>query len=155
MPKRVAAACVGRLSEPFLRDACAEYVKRLSRYCQVSVLEVADQPDELGAPRALKLEGEALLKQIRPDDLVITLEIAGDMLTSEALAEKLDAWFGSEKRVVFVIGGSNGLSAEVLSRASHRVSLSRMTLTHGFARVLLLEQIYRACKINAGEKYHK
>ena len=152
--------CVGKLKEAYFRDAAAEYVKRLSRYHKLSVLEVPDLPEPKGAgaveeDRVIMREGESLLRAIRPDDYVIALCVDAPQLQSEELAKRLLTLEEKAKRAVFVIGGSLGLSPEVLRRADARMSMSKMTFPHQLARVMLLEQIYRGAKINSGERYHK
>ena len=144
--------CAGRLRESCWRDAAAEYQKRMTRYHRLEVVEVPDQPE---GPQAMKKEGEMMLSHIRPEDHVVALCIEGRQMDSLQLA----AFFREREmlpgRVVFVIGGSLGLHGDVLRRADRRLSMSPMTFPHQLARVMLLEQIYRAHKINAGEKYHK
>lgn len=150
---RVTVLSVGKLREAYWRSAADEYIKRLSRYVHVSVTEVPDQPED--DPQAMRKEGEALLARIRPEDYVIALCVDARQMDSAALARffRERAMLGA--RVVFVTGGSLGLSEDVLRRADERLSMSAMTFPHQLARVMLLEQIYRAHKINAGERYHK
>ncbi len=153
--------CVGRLKENFYRDAVNEFLKRLSRYAEVELIELADEkaPEKLSSAEleGVRLsEGRRILEKLREGDTVIALDILGKQLSSTELAEKLSGWMLEGKsRLAFVIGGSNGLSAEVLSRADFRLSFSKMTFSHQIFRVMLLEQLYRAFKINAGEPYHK
>ena len=155
-----ALLCVGRLKEKYWVDASGEYEKRLSRYGKFEVIQVDDLPEPKNASDAdrqkiMEKEGEALLRHISPRDHVVTLCINAKQQTSEGLADKLDTLSHSGKRVVFVIGGSLGLSPAVINRADEKLSMSQMTFPHQLARVMLLEQIYRACKIQSGEKYHK
>lgn len=153
--------CVGRLKENFYRDAVNEFLKRLSRYAEVELVELADEkaPEKLSSAEleGIRLsEGRRILEKLREGDTVIALDIPGKQLSSTELAEKLSGWMlEGRSRLAFVIGGSNGLSAEVLSRADFRLSFSKMTFSHQIFRVMLLEQLYRAFKINAGEPYHK
>ncbi|MBQ7061049.1 MAG: 23S rRNA (pseudouridine(1915)-N(3))-methyltransferase RlmH [Clostridia bacterium] len=153
--------CVGRLKENFYRDAVNEFLKRLSRYAEVELIELADEkaPEKLSSAEleGVRLsEGRRILEKLREGDTVIALDILGKQLSSTELAEKLSGWLlEGRSRLAFVIGGSNGLSAEVLSRADFRLSFSKMTFSHQIFRVMLLEQLYRAFKINAGEPYHK
>ena len=152
--------CVGRLKEDYWRQACAEYLKRLGRYGKPEVVEIDDLPEPEHASDADRLkikqkEGEALLRRIRPADHVVALCIDAPQLTSEGLADALRERDLRGGRTVFVIGGSLGLSDEVIARADRRLSMSRMTFPHQLARVMLLEQLYRARKILAGERYHK
>lgn len=152
---------VGKIKEPYLRDAVSEYSKRLSKYCRLEIVEVADERTPEKAGPALEegirqKEGQRLLRHIRDDMFVITLEIQGNMLTSEQLAEKINRLgLGGTSSIAFVIGGSIGLSKEVSQRADYRLSFSKMTFPHQLMRVILLEQIYRSFKIQRGETYHK
>lgn len=152
--------CVGKLREPWQRAACAEYVKRLSRYGTCEVREVPDEPEpdkpsEALARQAMDTEGRALLAAVRSGDRVVALDRLGEALSSEELAARARAWAQGGARVALVIGGSLGLSEAVLARADERLSFGRMTFPHQLMRVIALEQLYRACKINAGERYHK
>jgi len=152
--------CVGRLKEAYWRDACGEYLKRLSRYGKPELIEVDDLPEpehasDADRQRIMQKEGEALLRRIRPTDHVVALCIDAPQLTSEGLADLLKDRDQQGGRTVFVIGGSLGLSPQVIARADRRLSMSRMTFPHQLARVMLLEQLYRARKILAGERYHK
>ena len=155
-----AVLCVGKLRERYWREAADEYKKRLSRFGRIEEIEVADRPEPANASaademRVLREEGADLLKRIRPDVVLIALCIEGKAMTSPDLARALAQEEGSGRRVVFVIGGSLGLAPEVIARAQRKLSFSPMTFPHQLARVMLLEQVYRACKINAGERYHK
>lgn len=153
---RIALVAVGRLKERYWREAAEEYLKRLGPYASVRVLEVDDRDSGRDAARALAEEGADVVRAIPPGAHVIALEIGGRQLSSEAFAEKLAALaLDGRSSVAFVIGGSVGLSADVLARANERMSLGPMTLPHNLARVVLLEQIYRAFRINRGEPYHK
>ena len=146
---KISVISVGKIKEKYLRDAVAEYVKRLSRYCRLEMIEVAEE-----AIRAK--EGERLLKYIREDMYVITLEINGKMLTSEEFAEKIETLgIQGKSSIAFVIGGSIGLGKEVLKRSDLALSFSKMTFPHQLMRVILLEQVYRAYRIINGEPYHK
>ena len=153
--------CVGKLKESSFRDAVSEYSKRLSRYCRLNITEVNDEKTIDGQSEALdikvkELEGERLLRHIRDDAYVVTLEIEGRQLTSEELASKLnDLGVRGISRIQFVIGGSLGLSPAVINRADMHLSFSRMTFPHQLMRVILLEQIYRSYRINNNEPYHK
>ena len=152
--------CVGKLKEKWQRQGCEEYLKRLSRYGRYEIVAVDDLPAPEKASdeqirQAMDREGQALLRHIRPRDRVIALCIRGDAPDSVALSRQLEAWAGDGRRSVFVIGGSNGLSEAVLARADWRLSFSNLTYPHGLMRVILLEQLYRAERIRAGEPYHK
>ncbi len=153
---RITLIAVGRLKEKFWREAADEYLKRLRPYADVRMVEVADRDESRGIERALADEGADVVKAIPADAHVVTLEIDGKQLSSEALSQRLSR-LGVEGRssVVFIIGGSHGLSAEVRKRADERISLGPMTLPHNLARVVLLEQVYRAFRIARGEPYHK
>jgi len=154
---RITIVAVGRLKERFWTEAADEYLKRLGPYADVRVVEVADRdPGKGGEARALADEGADVLKALAPGSHVIALEIGGKQVSSEGLSQKLSALgLEGKSNVTFVIGGSHGLSAQVLSRADERVSLGPLTLPHNLARVVLLEQIYRAFRIARNEPYHK
>ena len=146
---RVQLICTGRLKESFFIQACDEYDKRLRRYCS---LERTELPETGDAVR----DGETMLKRIPQDAWVIAMCVEGKSCSSEELAETLRECANSGKsRVCFLIGGSDGLSDEVKKRADVRMSMSRMTFPHHLARVMVLEQIYRAFNIMEGGKYHK
>ena len=155
-----AVFCVGALKEKWQKDGCAEYLKRLTRYGRYEVVEVPDEPEPVKPSPALNAmvmekEGRALLARLRPQDRVVALCIDARQQTSEQLAAFFRQREMSPARVVYVIGGSLGLHPDVLARADETLSMSQMTFPHQLARVMLLEQIYRAHKIKAGEKYHK
>lgn len=152
---------VGKIRETYLADAIREYSKRLSRYCRLEIVEVPDEPTPDKAGEALEAqikqkEGQRILKALREDDYVIALAIEGKKLDSESFAGKLEQ-LGIEGRsnVTFVIGGSLGLSPEVLKRADFKLSFSDLTFPHQLMRVILLEQIYRSYRIIRHEPYHK
>lgn len=151
----------GRVKERYLRDAIDEYSKRLSRYCRLNIIEVADEktPEHAseGVDRQIKAkEGERIAKHLRDGAFVVALAIDGRQLSSEELAAKVADWgLHGVSHLQFVIGGSIGLDDAILRRADFKLSFSKMTFPHQLMRVILLEQIYRAYKINAGEPYHK
>ena len=152
--------CVGKLKEKAYRQMADEYLKRLSRYGKYEESEVPDLPESTGSAaleeQVKAKEGEALLARIRPGDRVIALTIPGKMTDSPSLASHLEELrTGGVSRIVFVSGGSLGLGKNVLERADEEMSMSPMTFPHQLARVMLLEQLYRAAKISAGERYHK
>lgn len=156
----MALICVGRLKERYWRDAAGEYEKRLSRFGRFEEIELPDLPEPANSSPALETqlrerEGRAILQRIREDDIVVALCIDGRQMDSVKLSKTLAELGGTGRRVVFVIGGSLGLSEQVAARAQLRLSFSPMTFPHQLARVMLLEQLYRALKIAAGEKYHK
>ena len=153
--------CVGRMKEKPYRQMADEYRKRLSRYGKFEEIEVPDLAEPAHSSDALenavkKREGEQLLARIRPSDYVIALTIEGTMRDSEELSRHLtQLTVQGRSSIVFVIGGSLGLSEEVVQRADEQLSMSRMTFPHQLARVMLYEQVYRAMKIAFGERYHK
>ena len=156
-----AILCVGKMKEKAYRELADEYLKRLSRYGRYEEIEIPDLPEPGTASKAAEeqvktREGETLLTKIRPGDRVIALTIGGKKRSSEDLARHLQEMkTGGVSRVTFLIGGSLGLGKNVLERADEELSMSPMTFPHQLARVMLLEQLYRAEKINHGEKYHK
>ena len=158
---RITLITVGKIKEKYLRDAIAEYSKRLSRYCKLEIVEVADEktPDqasEAAEENIRNKEGERILKHIRDDMYVITLEIGGKMLSSEEFADKINSLgLQGKSSIAFVIGGSIGLGKEVLRRSDYALSFSKMTFPHQLMRVILLEQVYRGYRIINGEPYHK
>ncbi|TXL63359.1 23S rRNA (pseudouridine(1915)-N(3))-methyltransferase RlmH [Cerasibacillus terrae] len=152
---------VGKLKEKYLKQGINEYLKRLSTYAKVKIVEVADEkaPETLSEKEEEEVkqkEGERILGKISPDTYVITLDLQGKMITSEQLAGKLDelATYGKSK-VAFVIGGSLGLSEAVRKRSNYALSFSKMTFPHQLMRLILLEQVYRGFRIMRGEPYHK
>jgi 23S rRNA (pseudouridine1915-N3)-methyltransferase len=156
--QHIKVVAVGKLKERFWVDACAEYLKRLRPYVALDMAEIADvDPARAGGEQAAKnAEGEAILRAIPDSAHVILLDVRGKHYSSEKIAAHLDN-LGIEGRndIVFVIGGSCGVSEVVYSRANIKMSFGDITLPHNLARVVLLEQIYRAQKINRGEPYHK
>ena len=155
-----AVLCVGKMKEKPYREMADEYLKRLSRFGKYEEIEVPDLPESAGSAaleeQVRTREGEALLSRIRPGDRVIALTIPGKQTDSPGLARRLQEMrTGGVQRTVFVIGGSLGLGSNVLARADEEMSMSPMTFPHQLARVMLLEQLYRAEKILAGERYHK
>lgn len=153
--------CVGKVKEQYLRDAIAEYSKRLGRYCKLNILEVTDEktPEHAseGVERQIKAkEGERIAKHIKPGAYVIALAIDGQQVTSEGFARKIDQLgIQGVSHIQFVIGGSIGMDDAILRQANYKLSFSKMTFPHQLMRVILLEQVYRAYKINAHEPYHK
>ena len=152
--------CVGKFKEKYWEAASAEYMKRLGAYCSVSVTEVKEEKLPAHASLAdeenvIMKEGKSILDKIGTGDYVVALDIGGRELSSEDLAAKIAQISFTNSTIAFVIGGSLGLSNEVKSRAALRLSFGKITLPHQLARIVLLEQIYRAFKINAGETYHK
>ena len=158
---KITLITVGKIKEKYLKDAIAEYSKRLIRYCKLEIVEVADEKTPDNASDTVEdairdKEGERILKYIKEDAYVITLEIAGKMLTSEEMAEKIDKLgVQGTSHIIFIIGGSIGLGREILKRSDYALSFSKMTFPHQLMRVILLEQIYRSYRIINHEPYHK
>lgn len=158
---RITIIAVGKVKEKFYRDAIAEFEKRLSKYCKLDIIEVADEKTPDNASEAQELiikskEGERILSAVKDDMYVIALAIEGKQLSSTELADKINKLgISGKSSIAFVIGGSLGLDVRVLSRADYKLSFSPMTFPHQLMRVILLEQVYRSYRIIAGEPYHK
>jgi 23S rRNA (pseudouridine1915-N3)-methyltransferase len=157
----ISIVTIGKLKEKYLKQGIEEYIKRLTAYAKVEIIELSDEkaPENLSEAEMMQIkqkEGERILQKIPADAHVIALAIQGKMKTSEQLAEDLDklATYGKSK-VAFIIGGSLGLSDEVMKRADEALSFSKMTFPHQLMRLVLVEQVYRAFRINRGEPYHK
>lgn len=146
--------CVGKVKEKYLVDAISEYMKRLSKYTKINIIEVNDI-DNPNKDIVLMKEKELIKKCIDERDYVITLEIEGNMLSSEELASKIDNILISNSNITFIIGGSYGLHEDIKKRSNYKLSFSKLTFPHQLFRVNLLEQIYRIYKINNNESYHK
>ena len=159
--QRVSILCVGKLKEKFYMDAAAEYQKRLSRHCRLEILELPeerlpDNPSPAQIQVALAREAETVRAKLPSSSAIIALCVEGELCSSEELARRMDRWAGSgESHLVFLIGGSFGLDPSLKAQAKLRLSMSPMTFPHHLARVMLLEQVYRAFKINEGSNYHK
>lgn len=143
--------CIGKVKEKFFRDAIQEYVKRLSKYTKLEIVELNDESNGY----ILKKEAETILKNINDKDYVITLEIEGKELNSIELSKKIDETLIMNSNIVFIIGGSLGLDNAVKERSNYKLSFSRLTFPHQLFRIVLLEQIYRSFKIINNESYHK
>lgn len=158
---KITILCVGKIKEKFYRDAIAEYEKRLSRYCKFEVIEVADEktPDHASENMELLIkekEAERMEKYLKEGAYVIALAIEGKQLDSVELSEKIESLGTSgTSHIIFVIGGSLGLSERILKRADYKLSFSKMTFPHQLMRVILSEQIYRSYRIMNHEPYHK
>ena len=158
---KITIIAVGKLKEKYWKQAIAEYEKRLSAYTKIDIIEVPDEKaPETMSDKEIELvkekEGQRILAKVKPQSTVITLEIQGKMLSSESLAKKLDQRMTQgASDFTFIIGGSNGLHQDVMKRSNFALSFSKMTFPHQMMRVVLLEQVYRAFKINRGEAYHK
>ncbi len=150
--------CVGKLKEKFFVDAVNEYKKRLGAYCKLNICELSEiaVKNEAEIQKALDSEGEAISSKIPKDAYVIAMCVEGESLSSEKLSEKISGLAVQGKsKLCFLIGGSNGISEKIKSAANLRLSMSKMTFPHHLARVMVLEQIYRAFKIEEGSGYHK
>ncbi len=158
---QISVIAVGKIKEKYLQQGIDEYLKRLRSYAKIQIIEVPDEKTPDNASEAMELqikdkEGNAILAHIKPDSHCIALAIEGKQQTSEELASSLDnlATYG-KSHITFVIGGSLGLSDHVLKRADEKLSFSKMTFPHQLMRMILLEQVYRAFRINRKEPYHK
>ena len=158
---RINIVCVGKIKEKYLKLGIDEFKKRLSKYCKLEIIELEDEkaPENLSDKEMLMIkekEGKKILSKIKDNSYVIALAIDGKNLSSEELAETINkVGVRGISNITFVIGGSLGLSDEVLSRADYKLSFSKMTFPHQLMRLILLEQVYRAYRINNGEPYHK
>ncbi|WP_394274602.1 23S rRNA (pseudouridine(1915)-N(3))-methyltransferase RlmH [Staphylococcus hyicus] len=158
---KITIIAVGKLKEKYWKKAIAEYEKRLSAYTKVEIIEVPDEkaPENMSdkeIEQVKEKEGQRILAKVKPQSTVITLEIQGKMLSSEALAKEIDQRMTQgASDFTFIIGGSNGLHQGVMNRSNFALSFSKMTFPHQMMRVVLFEQVYRAFKINRGEAYHK
>ena len=146
--------CVGKLKEKYLRDASLEYLKRIQKYTKLEIIELEDEGIN-DKSVALRREKEKILKNISPKDYIVTLEIEGKEFTSLEFAKKIESLQINYPNICFVIGGSYGLDDEIKNLSQFKLSFSSMTFPHQLFRIMLLEQIYRAYKINSGESYHK
>ena len=158
---KITCVVVGKIKEKYLTDAIKEYSKRLSRYCKLEIVELADEKTPDGASEAEEVairekEGERILKALKDDAYVIALAIEGKMLDSVELSQKIERLgVSGTSHIAFVIGGSLGLAPAVMKRADYALSFSRMTFPHQLMRVVLLEQLYRSYRILKNEPYHK
>lgn len=158
---QITVITVGKVKEKYFTDAAHEYIKRLSKYCKLSLVEVSDEktPDNLSEAQMIQVkdkEGDRILSKLKDSDFLITLEIDGKQVTSEAFAKSLEHLaLTGKSSIVFAIGGSLGLSDSVKLRSQMALSFGMMTLPHQLMKVVLLEQVYRAFRIIKGEPYHK
>ena len=157
---KVTLICLAKLKEKYLREAVNEYQKRLSRYCSLDIIELEpvrlpEKPSQSEIDQALLKEADMILKRIPQNSELYTLCIEGKELSSEQFAEKIDALQSGGKSLTFIIGSSYGISPKVKALANFKLSFSKMTFPHQLFRVMLLEQIFRAFKINEGSAYHK
>lgn len=153
--------CIGNLKEAFWRDGADEYIKRLASYCNLEIIQIKESPlpknsSASDEEKVKQAEGKAILGKIKKQSYVVALDVQGKELSSEGFADKISKLaVDGKSRISFIIGGSLGLSKEVLAQSDEKISFSRMTFPHQLMRVILLEQIYRAFKINNRETYHK
>ena len=158
---KLSIVAVGKLKEKYLKEGINEYSKRLSRFCELQIIEVDDEqaPENLSASQekqVKKREAERIVKKVKEDSALIVLDLKGKKLDSEEFAHKLNSFFISGKsHITFVIGGSLGLDEELTQKADFRLCLSDMTFPHQLARLILLEQVFRAFKILNNEPYHR
>ena len=158
---RITIAAVGKLKERYLKDGISEYTKRLSRFADVDIIEVDDEqaPDSLSPAQEAQVkarEAERLLKKVKEGSYIILLDLAGEQITSEGFAVKLEnTLLSGNSHITFIIGGSLGLDQSLIKAVNYRICLSKMTFPHQLARLILLEQVYRAFKIMKNETYHK
>ena len=157
---KVTVIALGKLKEKYLRDASAEYQKRLSRYCNLNIVEIepvklSEKPSETEINTALQKEAEAIIKKIPSGNYVFSLCVEGKPLSSEEFAQKIGDLENNGKGITFVIGSSYGLHESIKNLSNFKLSLSKMTFPHQLFRIMLLEQIYRSFKINEGSTYHK
>lgn len=144
---------VGKIKEKYLTDAINEYLKRLNKYTKINLIEVPDENFDI--TKTLETEKKSILKYVSEKDYIITMEIEGKELSSIEFAKKIDEIQISNSNICFIIGGSYGLSDEIKKMSNFKLSFSKMTFPHQLFRLILLEQIYRAYKINNNESYHK
>ena len=153
---RIRIVAPGKLKDKWLKDGIEEYRKRLSRYCKLEIIEVADSPDTIPVDRALAEEGKRILSKVGPEEIMWVMDLHGDLISSTKLSEYLiDDLTRGASSLTIAIGGSSGLSEEVIKRADRRICFGKITLTHMMTRLILVEQLYRGFKIHNGEKYHK
>ena len=155
---KIKIIALGKVNEPYLKEGIDEFLKRIAPYTTIEVSEIkpVEIKDENLIQKSLDLEADKILDYIKPSSFVITLEIGGKILSSEDFSLELNEIINSGvNELVFVIGSSHGLSQKISQRADYKLSLSKMTFLHNFARLILVEQIYRAFKIIKGETYHK
>lgn len=152
--------CIGKIKENYLKDAIKEYTKRLGKYCKLTILELPDEkiPDKLNeniANEIKRKESDNILNHIKKDSYIICLDLAGKELSSEQFSQNIENLSLETSSLTFVIGGSLGLSSDILKKAHQKICFSKMTFPHQLIRVFLLEQIFRGFKISHGETYHR
>ena len=153
---KISIVAAGKIKEEWLKEGITEYIKRISKFCRVEIIEIPDEPEGASIERAIEEEGKKMLARIKANDLVIALDLGGESMDSLQMAGKLSRWMekGGAK-IIFLIAGSNGYTKAVLQRAADRIRLSDLTFPHQMTRLIFLEQLYRSFKIINGEKYHK
>ena len=152
--------CVGKLKEKYLKDALNEYIKRLSRYCKLTITELPDEkiPDKLNSNLELDIktkESNNIINHIKKDSYIIALDLTGKQFTSEEFSKKIENISMENSNITFIIGGSLGLTEKILKLANQKICFSKMTFPHQLIRIFLLEQLFRAFKISNGETYHR
>ncbi len=152
--------CIGKIKETYLKDAINEYSKRLSKYCKLSILELSDEkiPDKLNESLSYEIknkESNAILSHIKKDSYIICLDLTGTELSSEEFSKTIENLSLQTSQITFVIGGSLGLSSDILKKSHQKICFSKMTFPHQLIRVFLLEQLFRGFKISNGETYHR
>ena len=152
--------CIGKIKEKFFKDAIDEYSKRLSKYCKLNILELPDEkiPDKLNPNLENDIKSKEctnMINHIKKDSYIICLDLAGKEFSSEDFSKNIENISMQSSQITFVIGGSLGLSKEILNLANQKICFSKMTFPHQLIRVFLLEQIFRAFKISHGETYHR
>lgn len=158
---KIKIICVGKLKEKYLKDGILEYTKRLSRFCKIEIIEVNDEkiPDNASKSQediVIKNEGEKILKHIQKGEYIISLCVEGKNISSTDLADNLKSiTLSGNSTIAFIIGGSLGIDEKIKNMSDYKLSFSKMTFPHQLMRLILLEQIYRAFKINSNEEYHK
>ena len=155
---KIKLLCVGKIKDGYLNQGISEFLKRLSGYCSIEIVEVKDEKivDNNSDDKIIEIESNRLLEKINDKEFVVLLDLHGKHVSSEELASKIDSWINNGiGNYCFVIGGSLGISDKLRNRANFLLSFSKLTFTHQMMRLLVLEQIYRSFKINNNETYHK
>ena len=153
---KVQIIAAGKIKDRWLKDGISDYAKRLGKFFDLEIIEVPDASDDAQIERAKKIESESLLAKVKNNSFLLALDVAGKSLSSIELAEKLPLWLErGGANLTVLIAGSNGFSDDLLTKCDYRLSMSKMTFTHQMARLIFLEQLYRAVKINRNERYHK
>lgn len=147
---------VGKIKDDWMKEGIAEYTKRISKFCNIGIIEISDEPDNISITKATEEEGKRMLANVKESDLVVALDMKGDSVDSIQMAARLSGWMDEGgAKITFLIAGSNGYSKKVLDRAAYKIRLSDLTFPHQMARLIFLEQLFRSFKILNGERYHK